>query len=58
MSGEGGRRTGGVGEGLRPPSLFVLVVRWCVVLGAGGGKEFDSCSHLSIAQHRLPIIVF
>ncbi len=37
-SGEGGRRTGGMGEGLRPPSLFVFCrVALLVFLGGRGG---------------------
>jgi len=35
--GESGRRTGGVGEGLRPLSLFVFVVTFADFFRAGGG---------------------
>jgi len=53
--GEGGRRTGGVGEGLRPPSLFVLVVRWNVVFG--GGFDVAQFHHLS-HNHSITIARF
>ena len=56
--GKGGRRTGGVGEGLRPPFLICLhrVSSWWFFWGGGGEKYEILVAQFHHLSHRLVFV--